>query len=97
MICPFQDLTDGSHCMVLRIAGELPPLCREGGPDDPGDKGYRRCVHYWAAIGGGLYRILRKERAGSSAGASLLTGCRSTDAAGAPADDAMNAQSDTTP
>ena len=70
MTCPFQDPTQGSLCLVLRIAGDAPPVCTEERSDDDRTRGYRDCAHYGTAIRGGLARILRNARKGRTSDAA---------------------------
>ena len=70
MVCPFQDTTETSLCLVLRIAGDAPPDCTVDRSYDDQGKGYRHCSHYGIAIRGGLASVLqitRKERSGGAA------------------------------
>ncbi|MDH4163990.1 MAG: hypothetical protein OEW15_15075 [Nitrospirota bacterium] len=62
MICPFQDPASRSLCLVLRIAGDVPPLCTKELSDSDRDREYRRCGYYGTAILGGLERILQLAR-----------------------------------
>ena len=70
MSCPFQDSAEQSRCLVLRIAGDKPPVCAEDRPDDERGRGYRNCSHYQIAICGGLAKVLqmaRKDRKSNAA------------------------------
>ena len=71
MICPFQDSTQRSLCLVLRIAGDTPPVCTA---DDAEDRGYRHCSHYAIAICGGLAKVLQIARKGRDGVAAAQIG-----------------------